>query len=120
MRSIYVVGALLKFGITYPVVLDNDYATWRAYGNNYWPRKYLMDIYGNIVYDHIGEGAYEETEKKIRELLAERAKFLGERAAAGGKVKVPKFAIVNMAWQGYFVDTEGNTFGVHQPDPRAK
>ncbi len=71
--------AMKKFGIKHPIVLDNDYATWNAYGNRYWPRKYLIDIHGNIVYDHIGEGAYEETEKKIKELLTERAEVLGER-----------------------------------------
>lgn len=68
--------AMMKFGITYPVVLDNDYKTWRAYGNRYWPRKYLIDIHGNIVYDHIGEGAYKETEAKIQELLKERTEVL--------------------------------------------
>lgn len=61
--------AVKKYGVKYPVVLDNDYATWNAYGNRYWPRKYLIDLNGNIVYDHIGEGAYGETEKKIQELL---------------------------------------------------
>ena len=76
--------ALEKYGIEFPIVLDNDYATWRAYGNNYWPRKYLIDIEGNIIYDHIGEGAYDETEKKIREALAERAEKLGESAPTGG------------------------------------
>lgn len=70
--------AMEEFGIKFPVVLDNDYGTWNAYGNRYWPRKYLIDINGNIVYDHIGEGAYEETEKKIRELLLERKQLLGE------------------------------------------
>lgn len=70
--------AMERFGIKHPIALDNDYATWRAYGNQYWPRKYLIDIHGNIVYDHIGEGAYEETEMKIRELLEERARALGE------------------------------------------
>lgn len=40
--------------------------------------------------------------------------------AAGGKGAMPKFALVGMAWQGYFLDTEGNTFGIHQPDPNAK
>lgn len=74
--------AMKRFGINFPVVLDNEYGTWNAYGNRYWPRKYLIDIYGNVVYDHIGEGAYEETEKKIQALLAERAAFLG--TAAGG------------------------------------
>lgn len=40
--------------------------------------------------------------------------------AAGGQVALPKFALTGMAWQGYFIDTEGNTFGIHQPDPDAK
>ncbi len=70
--------AMREFGINFPIVLDNEYGTWNAYGNRYWPRKYLIDIHGNIVYDHIGEGAYDETEMKIKELLSERAKFLGE------------------------------------------
>jgi thiol-disulfide isomerase/thioredoxin len=69
--------AVKKFAVQYPVVLDNDYSTWTAYKNRYWPRKYLIDIDGFIVYDHIGEGAYEETEKKIQELLKERITALG-------------------------------------------
>jgi len=68
--------AVKKYDIKYPVVLDNNYGTWTAYANRYWPRKYLIDIDGFVVYDHIGEGGYEETEKKIQELLAERAKAL--------------------------------------------
>ena len=71
--------AVSAAGIQYPVVLDNDRGTWTAYQNSYWPRKYLIDIDGFVVYDHIGEGAYEETEAKIQELLAERAAVLGER-----------------------------------------
>jgi cytochrome c biogenesis protein CcdA/thiol-disulfide isomerase/thioredoxin len=70
--------AMKQFGIEYPVILDNEYQTWTAYGNRYWPRKYLIDIDGYIVYDHIGEGAYEETEAKIKELLEERATRLNE------------------------------------------
>lgn len=73
--------AMKRFGITFPVVLDNSYGTWNALGNRYWPRKYLIDIEGNIVYDHIGEGAYDETEQKIQELLIERAEVLGEEVA---------------------------------------
>lgn len=71
-------AAVEKFGIKFPVVLDNDYSTWSAYKNQYWPRKYLIDIDGYIVYDHIGEGAYEETEKKIQAALSERMAVLGE------------------------------------------
>lgn len=64
-------AAVDKYEIKYAVAMDNDYATWRAYKNNFWPRKYLIDKEGNIRYDHIGEGAYEETEKVIQELLGE-------------------------------------------------
>lgn len=71
-------AAAKKFGIQFPVVLDNDYSTWTAYKNRYWPRKYLIDIDGYIVYDHIGEGAYEETERRIQEALMERMSVLGE------------------------------------------
>jgi len=72
--------AIEKFEIKYPVVQDNEYKTWQAYGNRYWPRKYLIDIDGYIVYDHIGEGAYEETEEKIREALKEKSERLGEES----------------------------------------
>lgn len=70
-------AAVRKFGIQYPVVLDNDYATWSSYGNHYWPADYLIDIDGFVVYKHFGEGDYEVTEKKIQDLLQERANALG-------------------------------------------
>ena len=65
-------AAVEEAGIEYPVVLDNDQATWDAYDNRYWPARYLIDADGFIRHEHFGEGAYEETEAKIRELLAER------------------------------------------------
>lgn len=81
--------AVEQYGIKYPVVLDNDYATWRAYDNRYWPRKYLIDIDGFIVYDHIGEGAYDETEMKIQELLEERARALGMDETIDKNISTP-------------------------------
>jgi thiol-disulfide isomerase/thioredoxin len=57
-------------GIDWPVVQDNDKQIWRAYGNHYWPRFYLVDQRGQIIYDHIGEGAYDETERRIQAALA--------------------------------------------------
>jgi len=66
-----VLNAVKKHNIKYPVVQDNDYATWAVYKNRYWPHKYLIDKDGYIRYDHVGEGAYDETEEKIKELLAE-------------------------------------------------
>ena len=63
--------AVDQFEIEYAVVQDNDFGTWRAYRNRFWPAKYLIDKDGYIRYTHFGEGAYDETEDKIRELLAE-------------------------------------------------
>ncbi len=74
--------AIEKYGITYPVVLDNEHKTWKAFENNYWPRKYVADHEGYIRYDHIGEGAYEKTEEVIQKLLEERAQQLGLNVAA--------------------------------------
>ena len=68
--------AIEKYGIDYPVVLDNDMKTWKAFENNYWPRKYIADHQGNLRYDHIGEGGYQETEKIIQQLLEERSKAM--------------------------------------------
>jgi hypothetical protein len=51
------------------VAVDNNFKTWKAYGNQYWPHLFLADRQGIIRYDHIGEGAYSETAQKIRQLL---------------------------------------------------
>jgi len=63
--------AIDDFDLQYPIFQDNNYETWRAYENHWWPSKYLIDHEGNLVYNHHGEGRYEETEKLIQELLAE-------------------------------------------------
>ncbi|MEK7069157.1 MAG: cytochrome c biogenesis protein DipZ [Patescibacteria group bacterium] len=81
--------AVEKFGIKYPVVLDNDYSTWQALGNQFWPRKYLIDIDGYIVYDHIGEGSYAETEKAIQKALKERASRMGMEDKISGSISKP-------------------------------
>jgi cytochrome c biogenesis protein CcdA/thiol-disulfide isomerase/thioredoxin len=61
--------AISDFEITYPVVQDNNFATWNNYQNRYWPAKYLIDKNGSIVYSHFGEGDYDETEKEIQKYL---------------------------------------------------
>jgi cytochrome c biogenesis protein CcdA/thiol-disulfide isomerase/thioredoxin len=63
--------AIAQNHLRYPVVQDNDYATWTAWGNQYWPAKYLIDARGRVRYVHFGEGMYEETDSAIRALLAE-------------------------------------------------
>jgi cytochrome c biogenesis protein CcdA/thiol-disulfide isomerase/thioredoxin len=72
-----VAAAMKQLGIQYPVVLDNEYKTWNAYQNEYWPHEYLVDIDGYIVHDHIGEGGYADTETAIQAALKERATRLG-------------------------------------------
>jgi cytochrome c biogenesis protein CcdA/thiol-disulfide isomerase/thioredoxin len=69
-------GAVQRLGIKYPVALDNDYATWNAFQNQYWPAKYLIDRQGHLRYYHPGEGRYDETEARIRTLLGESAEML--------------------------------------------
>lgn len=63
--------AVHDLGITYPVAIDNDYAVWRAFDNEYWPAHYFVDAKGQIRGHHFGEGGYDESETLIRELLAE-------------------------------------------------
>ncbi|ATE78521.1 MULTISPECIES: cytochrome c biogenesis protein DipZ [Pseudomonas] len=60
-----------KLGITYPVAIDNNYAIWRAFDNQYWPAHYLIDAKGQVRYSHFGEGRYETQEQMIRQLLEE-------------------------------------------------
>jgi thiol-disulfide isomerase/thioredoxin len=56
-------------GLTYPIALDNDFATWQAFGNDAWPAKYLFDVHGKLVKRWVGEGRYEEIEAEIRRIL---------------------------------------------------
>lgn len=64
-----VAQAVMRLGIKYPVAQDNDYKTWQAYHNQYWPAHYLIDTQGNLRMVHFGEGGYVETENAIRNLL---------------------------------------------------
>jgi cytochrome c biogenesis protein CcdA/thiol-disulfide isomerase/thioredoxin len=70
--------AVAEYGIAYPVALDNDFATWKAYSNRYWPAKYFIDREGKVRHAHFGEGDYEESEAVIRELLAEGGATVGD------------------------------------------
>ncbi|MGH2849004.1 MAG: cytochrome c biogenesis protein CcdA [Solirubrobacteraceae bacterium] len=72
-----VAAAIRQFGLSYPVVQDNDYAMWHAYGVQTWPSEFLIDRTGHVRYYSIGEGDYTRTETAIRELLA-----LGGRSSA--------------------------------------
>src|SRR5882757_3823200 len=62
-------AALKRHGITYPVAQDNDSRTWDAYSNRYWPAQYIVDQSGKIVFQHDGEGQYEQMDRTIARLL---------------------------------------------------
>jgi thiol-disulfide isomerase/thioredoxin len=63
--------AVKKFGITYPVALDNNYAVWNAFHNQYWPAHYFIDAKGKVRFEHFGEGEYDQSERWIQQLLKE-------------------------------------------------
>jgi thiol-disulfide isomerase/thioredoxin len=66
--------ALRRYGIIWPVAVDNGHRIWDAYGNRYWPAVYLIDRNGKVVYRHYGEGDYAQTEQRIRALLGKAEK----------------------------------------------
>jgi cytochrome c biogenesis protein CcdA/thiol-disulfide isomerase/thioredoxin len=81
--------AAKKAGLEYPIALDNDFATWGAFKNSYWPATYLIDKDGNVRREHFGEGEYEETEEAIRQLLAEKGGRVPDNKSALSDGKVP-------------------------------
>jgi len=96
-----VVAAMEKHGVEYRVVQDNNYATWRAFRNRFWPRKYLIDKDGFIRYDHIGEGAYKTTEKMIQKLLAEIGEDVTEMEPSLIEEKTPRRLMTPELYAGY-------------------
>jgi cytochrome c biogenesis protein CcdA/thiol-disulfide isomerase/thioredoxin len=111
-----VIAAAKQFGLQFPLVMDNEYATWNAYRNRYWPRKYLIDIYGDIIYDHIGEGDYEKTEVKIVEALNERKRFLNESNMVNMDRDAPaNIVTASRSPETYFGAWRNEAFGNGQP-----
>jgi thiol-disulfide isomerase/thioredoxin len=75
-------AAIKKAGLLYPIALDPDFKTWRAYNNRFWPAGYLFDAEGRLRYTHFGEGKYDETEAAIRSLLAESGAVMANPTGA--------------------------------------
>ncbi|MCA9369256.1 redoxin domain-containing protein, partial [Candidatus Woesebacteria bacterium] len=94
-----VTKAVADFELTYPIVQDNEYATWRAFNNRYWPAKYLIDAKGHIRYFHFGEQGYDETEAKIQELLKEAG--LGEEFSTVDNPEYTTYARTPETYLGY-------------------
>jgi len=108
-------AAVAKFGITYPVVQDNDYATWNAYGNQYWPRHYLLDAQGRVHEDHIGEGGYDQTETEIVALLSEAKSQKVEMNATAPNVSGTQFDKIQSPELYFGHDTRRQALGNANP-----
>jgi len=78
-----------KQGLTYPVAMDNDYGTWNAYSNQYWPAGYLIDATGQVRRQEFGEGDYNQTEQAIRQLLQQNGAHLSNTMVTNGSETVP-------------------------------
>ncbi|RDJ00042.1 cytochrome c biogenesis protein DipZ [Dyella solisilvae] len=78
-----VIKAVKDLGVDYPVALDNEYAIWKGFSNEYWPAHYFIDAQGRIRHHHFGEGEYDQSEDVIRELLTEA----GQKNLPGGYVR---------------------------------
>jgi thiol-disulfide isomerase/thioredoxin len=63
--------AVAAAGLSYPIALDSKNTTWKLYGNHYWPRQTLVDANGEVMFEHVGEGAYDEIDRRVAELLAQ-------------------------------------------------
>jgi cytochrome c biogenesis protein CcdA/thiol-disulfide isomerase/thioredoxin len=110
-------AAIAQNHLRYPVAQDNDYKTWNAWGNEYWPAEYLIDAKGRVRYVHFGEGADKKTEAAIRSLLGEAgAESLGGDAKIGptlkpGKEATPETYLGSARAQGWVPNTPSN--GLH-------
>lgn len=101
--------AIQEHGLTYPSAQDNDFATWGAFANRYWPAKYLIDADGYIRYTHFGEGDYEETDLAIQSLLNEIGVEAGaaEPAGSGDAAKksggpiTPEIYVGSRSWPAF-------------------
>jgi cytochrome c biogenesis protein CcdA/thiol-disulfide isomerase/thioredoxin len=100
-----VAAAISRFGITYPVAQDNEYATWNAYTNEYWPADYLIDSTGHLRNAHYGEGDYVQTEDSIRALLAAAGTPTGALPAAAAATSAPTPPITDTQTPETYVGT---------------
>jgi cytochrome c biogenesis protein CcdA/thiol-disulfide isomerase/thioredoxin len=92
-------SAIERLSIRYPVALDNEYGTWTAWANRYWPASYFIDRRGHVRFAHFGEGAYAEKEDVIRQLLAEPR--LGRPVAGSVEAETPAGVETPETYLGY-------------------
>ncbi len=118
-----VANAIKRHGLTYPIAQDNDFGTWTAFENRYWPAKYLIDADGYIRYTHFGEGGYEETDLAIQSLLNEigvtaTGSMIGTDAQEGSnRDRSPETYVGSRSWPAFFnssgdPDDQAHTYGM--------
>ena len=103
--------ATRELGVGYPVVVDNGYTIWRSFENHYWPAVYLVDRDGEVGFHHFGEGAYEETERAIQQLLGIEEEAV--RVDAGGVAEAADWETLGSP-ETYL----GSARGERRSDPR--
>jgi thiol-disulfide isomerase/thioredoxin len=103
--------AIKRLGIHYPVAQDNQYRTWRAFGNQYWPAAYLIDRSGTIVATQFGEGGYQQMENAIARLVGDRAPIAPTRDPDLSAVATPEMYLGSDKNDGAIVDQQVATSG---------
>jgi hypothetical protein len=103
--------AIKRLGIHYPVAQDNQYRTWRAFGNQYWPAAYLIDRSGTIVATQFGEGGYQQMESAIARLVGDRAPIAPTRDPDLSAVATPEIYLGSEKNDGALVETQDATRG---------
>lgn len=111
--------AVTKLGLTYPIVMDNDYTIWQTFANHYWPARYLFDNDGILRYYHFGEGGYSETEELIQKLLKEHNPNLNlpvllESLREADRPGAVCYRVTPEIYCGYWRGRIGNQEGYHK------
>ena len=99
--------AVKRLGLHYPVAQDNQYRTWRAFGNQYWPAAYLIDRSGTIVATQFGEGGYQQMESAIARLVGDRTLIAPTRDPDLSAVATPEMYLGSEKNDGAIVETQG-------------
>ncbi|QQS23009.1 thioredoxin family protein [bacterium] len=94
-------AALKRYKINYPIAQDNNYKTWSAYNNQFWPARYLIDKKGDIVYTHFGEGSYEITEKAIRKVMGLEGEFQPPTPETPSQAGTPTTYLGSIRWNNF-------------------
>jgi thiol-disulfide isomerase/thioredoxin len=98
--------AIKRLGIHYPVAQDNQYRTWRAFGNQYWPAAYLIDRSGTIVATQFGEGGYQQIESAIARLVGDHAPIAPTRDPDLSAVATPEIYLGSEKNDGALVEAQ--------------